>query len=49
MPVISLQKLRKTYKLGDNTVHALRGVSLDIEACEFVTITGPSGVGASPR
>ena len=29
MPVISLQNLKKIYQLGDNTVNALRGVSLD--------------------
>jgi putative ABC transport system ATP-binding protein len=47
LPVISLQNIKKTYQLGDNTVHALDGVSMDIMPGEFVTIVGPSGSGKS--
>lgn len=47
MPIISLQNVKKIYELGDNSVHALSGVSLDIEEGEFVAVTGASGSGKS--
>src|SRR3984885_144915 len=46
-PIISIRGLRKTYHAGDVDVHALRGVDLDVQAGEFVSIVGPSGSGKS--
>jgi len=47
MPAISVRNLKKTYVVGDIQVHALRGVTVDVEAGEFLCVTGPSGSGKS--
>jgi len=45
--MLSLKKVEKTYGLGTIKVHALRGIDLEIEEGEFVSIMGPSGSGKS--
>ena len=46
-PVIRIEGVRKTYAMGDNVVHALRGVDLTAERGEMIAIMGASGSGKS--
>ncbi len=46
-PVIEIENLRRDFTVGEETVHALRGVSFTIHEGEFVTIMGTSGSGKS--
>ena len=45
--VIDIRNIKRNFHVGDETVHALRGVSFSIEEGEFVTIMGTSGSGKS--
>jgi putative ABC transport system ATP-binding protein len=45
--LISVRGLRKTYRIGEQVVHALDGLDLDIEQNEYAALMGPSGSGKS--
>ena len=44
-PVILMEDVRKIYSMGEQEVHALRGISFSVEQGEFMSIMGPSGSG----
>ena len=45
MPLLDAKGVRKTYRTGAETVDALKGVDLEIDAGQFVSVMGPSGSG----
>ncbi len=46
-PIVTVRELVREYRMGDEHVHALRGVSFTIGAAEYAAIVGPSGCGKS--
>lgn len=46
-PIIHIENLKREFKMGDEIVHALKGINLTINEGEFVTIMGTSGSGKS--
>jgi putative ABC transport system ATP-binding protein len=47
MPLVELQRVEKTYRLGVSRIQALRGIDLSVASGEFVAVWGPSGSGKS--
>ena len=47
MTLISMRNIWKTYQMGAESVHALHGVSFDVNKGEYIAIIGPSGSGKS--
>jgi putative ABC transport system ATP-binding protein len=47
VPLIRARGLRKEHRMAGTTVHALRGISLELHRADFVAIVGPSGSGKS--
>jgi len=46
-PIVSVRDVRRDYALGAERVHALQGVTLEVERADYVAIVGPSGCGKS--
>lgn len=46
-PLIALREVCRSFQVGDETVHALDHVSLDIQAGDYISVMGPSGSGKS--
>lgn len=45
--LIQLQQVNKQYQMGDNTLHALQHINLEIQSGEYIAVLGPSGSGKS--
>jgi putative ABC transport system ATP-binding protein len=46
-PLVVARDLKRAYHMGDELVHAVRGVSLDVDDGEYLAVVGPSGCGKS--